>query len=56
MLVCTSDCTCRVCGRVRLHVVKRVRKHDPKKQTRSTQRRRAIEQTADLGAFIRAIL
>jgi len=56
MLICTPNCTCRVCGRVKLHIVKQVRKHDPKKQTRSALRRRAVEQTADLGAFIRAML
>lgn len=29
-MACRINCTCKVCGRVRLHVSKRVRKAKPK--------------------------
>lgn len=29
-MTCRVNCTCRVCGRVRLHVTKRVRQQKPK--------------------------
>lgn len=52
--LCRRDCRCDWCVRTALHVVKRPRKHDPAKQTRSARSARAAAATADLARAMRA--
>lgn len=48
MLLCIANCRCHMCLRTKMHIIKKVRKNDPKKQTRSRKTGREIDATAAL--------